>query len=415
MKLIKQTGLNIEKIYQRSLSLRKKHVEEKVRSILDDIRLNGDDALLKYTRRFDGVKLTARQLRVAESEISGAYQNITPEFVGHLKTIIANVTNYYRQQVHKPCKIKGHDGVLLKEEVRPLDSVGIYIPAGTAPLVSSVYMTAVPALIAGVKRVVIITPPNKQGQVNPYILAVANLLKVTEIYKAGGAQAIAALAFGTKSIPKVDKIIGPGNMFVTEAKRQLFGYVDIDMLAGPTELVVIANRYSNVDYVVADLEAQMEHVGGMSILLSTSRQLIKEVRKRVTNGYCILCKNIDEATVIANNIAPEHLQIMTNNAHAVSKKIRHAGAVFLGPYSPTALGDYAAGPSHVLPTMGTAKFFSGINVSSFLKSSHVIAYSKKALERMRAPLEAVATLEGLTKHAESVNVRFSAKGGSASG
>lgn len=406
MKLIKQTGVHIDKLYNRHLSLHKKSVEEKVRGIIDDIRVHGDEALLKYTRRFDGVKLSVRQLRVAESEISGAFQNITPEFVGHLKTIIQNVSSYYRKQVHKPCKVQGHDGVLLKEEVRPLDSVGIYIPAGTAPLVSSVYMTAVPAIIAGVKRVVIVTPPNKEGHVNPYILAVANLLKVSEIYKAGGAQAIAALALGTKTIPKVDKIVGPGNMFVTEAKRQLFGYVDIDMLAGPTELVVIANRYSNIDYVIADLEAQMEHIGGISILLSTSRQLLREVRKRVPSGYCIYCKNIDEAVAIANNIAPEHLQIMTNNAHTIAKKIRHAGAIFLGPYSPTALGDYAAGPSHVLPTMGTARFFSGICVSSFLKSSHVISYTRKALERMRAPVEAVAHLEGLTKHAQSVNVRF---------
>jgi histidinol dehydrogenase len=280
MKLIKQTGLNIEKLYNRSRISRKKYIEEKVRVIIDDIRLNGDDALIKYTRRFDGVKLAPRELRVHESEISAAFQNITPEFVGHLKTIINNVSTYYKKQVPKPHKVKGHDGVLLKEEVRPLDSVGIYIPAGTAPLMSSVYMTAVPAIIAGVERVVIVTPPNDQGKVNPYILAVANLLKVNEIYKVGGAQAIAALALGTKAIPKVDKIIGPGNMYVTEAKRQLFGYVDIDMMAGPTELVVIANRYSNVDFVVADLEAQMEHVGGLSILLSTSKQLIKAVRKR---------------------------------------------------------------------------------------------------------------------------------------
>ncbi len=406
MKLIKQTGQNIEKLYNRHLTLRKKMVEEKVRGIIDAVRLNGDDALIKFTRRFDGVKLTPRQLRVAESEISIAYQNITPEFVGHLKTIITNVSNYYKKQIPKPCKVKGHDGVMLKEEIRPLDSVGIYIPAGTAPLVSSVYMTAVPAIIAGVKRVVIVTPPNKEGNVNPHILAVANLLKVNEIYKIGGAQAIAALALGTKNIAKVDKIIGPGNMYVTEAKRQLFGYVDIDMLAGPTELVVIANRYSNPEFVIADLEAQMEHVGGISILLSTSRQLIKQVKDRVSNGYCILCKNIDEAAEIANNIAPEHLQIMTNNAHSIAKKIRHAGAIFLGPYSPTALGDYAAGPSHVLPTMGTARFFSGLCLSDFRKTSHVISYSKRALEKVRAPLEKVAHLEGLIKHADSVNVRF---------
>jgi len=406
MKLIKQTGLNIEKLYNRSRLARKKQIEEKVRLIIDDLRLNGDDALIKYTRRFDGVKLTARQLRVNEGEISSAFQDITPEFVGHLKTIIENVSTYYRKQVHKPCKVKGRDGVMLKEEVRPLDSVGIYIPAGTAPLVSSVYMTAVPAIIAGVKRIVIVTPPNKEGKVNPYILAVANLLKVNEIYKAGGAQAIAALAFGTRSIPKVDKIVGPGNFYVTEAKRQLFGYVDIDMLAGPTELVLIANRYSNTDFVVADLEAQMEHVGGLSILLSTSKQLIKVVRKRIPNGYCIYCKNMGEAVAIANQLAPEHLQIVTSDAVSIAKHIRHAGAIFLGPYSPTALGDYAAGPSHVLPTMGTARFFSGLSLSSFTKTSHVIAYTKKALEKVREPLEKVANLESMAKHAESVNVRF---------
>ncbi|MEI7998574.1 MAG: histidinol dehydrogenase [Candidatus Omnitrophota bacterium] len=406
MKLIKQTGQNIEKLYNRHLGLRKKHVEEKVRTIIDDVRLNGDDALLKYTRRFDGVKLTARQLRVAEAEISSAYQNITPDFVGHLKTIISNVETFYKKQLKKPGKVKGREGVLLKEEIKPLESVGIYIPAGTAPLISSVYMTAVPAIVAGVKRIVIVTPPNKQGQVNPYILAVANLLKVSEIYKLGGAQAIAALALGTKTIAKVDKIIGPGNMYVTEAKRQLFGYVDIDMLAGPTELVVIATRHSNVDYVVADLEAQMEHVGGMSILISTSKQLITQVRQRISNGYCVYCKNMDEAVEIANKIAPEHLQIVTSNAVSIAKKIKHAGAIFLGPYSPTALGDYAAGPSHVLPTMGTAKFFSGLLLSDFTKTSHIIFYSKKALERVREPVERVATLEGLVKHAESVNVRF---------
>jgi len=231
-------------------------------------------------------------------------------------------------------------------------------------------------------------------------------LKVNEIYKAGGAQAIAALAFGTRSIPKVDKIVGPGNFYVTEAKRQLFGYVDIDMLAGPTELVLIANRYSNTDFVVADLEAQMEHVGGLSILLSTSKQLIKVVRKRIPNGYCIYCKNMGEAVAIANQLAPEHLQIVTSDAVSIAKHIRHAGAIFLGPYSPTALGDYAAGPSHVLPTMGTARFFSGLSLSSFTKTSHVIAYTKKALEKVREPLEKVANLESMAKHAESVNVRF---------
>ncbi len=406
MKLVKQTGQAIERIYNRHLLFRRKYVEEKVRGIIDDVRCNGDEALIKYTRRFDGVKLAVRQLKVAESEISAAFQDITPDFVQTLKTIINNVSVYYRKQLKKPGRVNGQDGVILKEEINPLESVGIYIPAGTAPLVSSVYMTAVPAIIAGVRRIVIVTPPNKQGQVNPYILAVANLLKVNEIYKVGGAQAIAALALGTRTIPKVDKIVGPGNMYVTEAKRQLFGYVGIDMLAGPTELVVIANRFSDPDFVVADLEAQMEHAGGVSILVTTSKQLIKEVRKRVSKGYCIYCKNMDEAVAIVNHIAPEHLQVLTNDPVSIARKIKNAGAVFLGPYSPTALGDYVAGPSHVLPTMGTARFFSGLCLSDFMKTSHAISYSKKALEKVREPLEKVAHLEGLTKHADSVNVRF---------
>ena len=227
-----------------------------------------------------------------------------------------------------------------------------------------------------------------------------------KIYKVGGAQAVAAMAFGTKHIPKVDKIIGPGNMFVTEAKRQLFGYVDIDMLAGPTELVIIANRHSNVNYIIADLEAQMEHLGGLAILVTTSKQIIRQVRHKIHKGYIIYAKNIDEAVEIANNVAPEHLQIMTNNASSVANKIRHAGAIFLGPYSPTALGDYAAGPSHVLPTLGTARHFSGLCLSDFYKKSHIISYSKRALEKVRPAIEKVAKLEGLPKHYESVNARF---------
>ncbi len=406
MKVLKQSGEGIQKLYNRHAYARRQRVEDKVRKIIDDVRLNGDAAVSKYTRRFDKTKIPVKNLRVPEAEISGAYQNITSDFVNHLKIIINNVSVYYRKQLKKPGRIKSYDGIVLKEEIKPLDSVGIYIPAGTAPLVSSVYMTAVPAIIAGVKRVVIATPPNKEGHINPYILAVANLLKVDEIYKMGGAQAIAALAFGTKSVPRVDKIIGPGNIYVTEAKRQLFGYVDIDMLAGPSELVVIANRYSNMEYVVADLEAQMEHIGGLSILLTTSKQLIKYVRTRVHNGYAIYVKNMEEAVEIANRIAPEHLQILTNNPASIAKHIRHAGAIFLGPYSPTALGDYAAGPSHVLPTLGTARFFSGLCLSDFMKTSHVISYSKKALEKVREPIDAVAKIEGLIKHADSINVRF---------
>ncbi|HQL41728.1 MAG TPA: histidinol dehydrogenase, partial [Candidatus Omnitrophota bacterium] len=255
MKILRSPSTGLERLCDRNLYARKKHIEEKVRRIIDDIKINGDEAVLKYTRRFDNVKLTQKQIRVAEAEISGAFQNITSEFVGTLKLIINNVSRFYEKQLKKPRRVKNEDGVLLKEKILPLDSVGVYIPAGTAPLVSSVYMTVIPAKIAGVKRIVLVAPPDKTGHINPYILAVANLLKVDEIYKIGGAQAIAALALGTKTIPKVDKIIGPGNMYVTEAKRQLFGYVDIDMLAGPSELAIIASRNSNPAYILADLES----------------------------------------------------------------------------------------------------------------------------------------------------------------
>ena len=406
MKILTKDGQGLKQIYNRHQFSRKKHIEEKVRKIIEDVRLHGDEAVLRYTKKFDKANLKAKQLRVAESEISGAFQGITSDFVHDLKKIIANVTLFYKKQAQKPARIKDAEGILLKENILPLDTVGVYIPAGTAPLVSSVYMTVVPALVAGVKRIVLVTPPDQSGHVNPYILAVANMLKVKEIYKIGGAQAIAALALGTKTIPKVDKIVGPGNMFVTEAKRQLFGYVDIDMLAGPSELAVIANRHSNADYVAADMEAQAEHLGGLSILVTTSKQLLKQVKEKNVKGYAILAKNIDEAVDIVNKIAPEHLEILTNNPASVAKKIRHAGAIFLGPYSPTALGDYAAGPSHVLPTLGTARFFSGICLSDFEKKSHVISYSKRALEKMKGPIEKVAKLEGLPKHWESIDIRF---------
>ncbi|MCA9406162.1 MAG: histidinol dehydrogenase [Candidatus Omnitrophica bacterium] len=406
MKILTQSGQAIQKLYNRNKYYRKKHVEEKVRKIIEDVRSEGDEAVLRYTRRFDKAKLTAKGLKVRESEISGAFQNITSEFITDLKAIINNVSLFYKKQIQKPCCVRDDDGIMLKENILPLDTVGIYIPAGTAPLISTVYMTVIPAKVAGVKNVVIATPPDADGNINPYILAVANLLKVSDIYKVGGAQAVAALALGTKQIPKVDKIIGPGNMFVTEAKRQMFGYTDIDMLAGPSELAIIANRYSNPDYIVADLEAQMEHLGGLGVLVTTSKQIIKQVRHRVANGYIIHAKNIDEAVAIVDRIAPEHLQILTNNPRTVANKVKNAGAIFLGPYSPTALGDYAAGPSHVLPTLGTARFFSGLCLSDFTKKSHIISYSKKALERMRGPIENVSTLEGLPKHCESIQVRF---------
>lgn len=409
MKILKQDGLALQKLYNRNLFFRKKTVEEKVRRIIEDVRVNGDTAVAKYTRRFDSAKIDSA-VRVPEAEISAAFQNITSDFITDLKTIIHNVSLFYKKQKPKPCRVRDEEGILLKENIIPIDSVGAYIPAGTAPLVSTVYMTVIPAKMAGVKRIIIATPPGKDGYINPHILAVANLLKVDEIYKVGGAQAIAAMAYGTKTIPKVDKIVGPGNMFVTEAKRQLFGYVDIDMLAGPSELVIIANRHSDPRFVMADLEAQIEHLEGLGILVTTSKPLIRQIRHHVPKGYCIYAKNIEEAITITNKLAPEHLQIMTNNPQAVAKHIVNAGAIFLGPYSPTALGDYAAGPSHVLPTLGTARYFSGLTIGDFYKRSHVVSYSKRALEKLRKPIESVARLEGLVKHAESISVRFDPPG-----
>jgi len=405
MKLIKFSSKEFSKINNRNL-VRNKRIEEKVRKIIDDVRLNGDDALIKYTKKFDNVKLSSKQLQVSESEISGAYQTITPDFVSTLKVVMENVTKFYKKQLRKSWRKRSDDGIVLGESIQSIESVGVYIPSGTAPLVSTVYMTVLPAKMAGVRRVVLVTPPDKNGRINPHILVVANLLKVNEIYRIGGAQAIAAMAFGTKTVPKVDKIVGPGNMYVTEAKRQLFGYVDIDMLAGPTELVVIANRYSNPSFVIADLKAQAEHLKGLSILITTSKSLIKQVKNQVSSGYIILAKNLEQAIEIANKIAPEHLEILTNNPLKIVKKIKNAGAIFLGSYSPTAVGDYVAGPSHVLPTSGTARFFSGLGVEDFVKNNHIISYSKKALEKVRLPLEKLAEIEGLKEHLESVKSRF---------
>jgi len=407
MKIIRFPSKKLDKLYERSCS-RSRRVEEAVNKILEDVRLLGDEAVLKYTRKFDKVKLPPRQLRVSETEISGAYQNINPNFVSNLKTIISNINRFYSRQVKKSWKIKDGDGSLIGEIYQPIEKVGIYIPAGTAPLVSTVYMTVIPAKIAGVKKIVLVSPPDKDGRINPHILVVADLLKVDEIYRVGGAQAVAALAYGTKTIPRVDKIIGPGNKYVTEAKRQVFGMVDIDMIAGPTELVVIANRVSDPKFVIADLKAQAEHVGGLAVLVTNSKALAKEVKSEVSdNGFIILTKNLEQAAEIANRLAPEHLEILINNPRRILNKIRNAGAIFLGAYSPVAVGDYVAGPSHVLPTNGTARFFSGLSLSDFRKSSHIISYSKKALEKMREPLETVAGIEGLNKHLESVKVRFS--------
>jgi histidinol dehydrogenase len=317
-----------------------------------------------------------------------------------------NVSRYYKKQMKKSWKTVSEDGVVLGERIRPLESVGVYIPSGTVPLPSTVYMTALPAKLAGVEKVYIITPPNKFKSVDPHILVVANLLKVDGIFKAGGAQAIGAFAFGTKSIPRVDKIIGPGNAYVAEAKRQVFGYCDIDMVAGPSEVVVLADDHADPAYVAADLHSQAEHHMGCAILVTTSKRLSKAISKIDCRGFIVLVKSLKQGAEVVNQIAPEHMQLLVKNPQRIMKDIKHAGAIFVGNNTPVALGDYIAGPSHVLPTNGTARFFSGICLQDFMKSTHVISYSRKALEKVKDSVEYLATLEGLPKHKESVRVRF---------
>ena len=405
MKIIRYGSNELKKIYNRSICRRPKIIS-RVAKIVEDVRQSGDEAVARYTKKYDRVKILPKHLKVTQAEISGAYQNIQPDFASSLKLIIDNVTRFYKRQIRKPWKTKNTEGIILGEQFTPLDSTGIYIPAGQAPLVSTVYMTVLPAKIAGVKRIALATPPDKSGNINPHILVVADLLKVNEIYKMGGAQAIAALAFGTKTVPAVNKIVGPGNAYVTEAKRQVYGYTDIDMLAGPSELVIIANRHSHTSYLKADLLAQSEHNGGTIILITNSKSQAKQFRHEIKDGYIILVKNLNQAIETANEIAPEHLEILIQNPFKIVKKIKNAGAIFLGPYSPVAVGDYVAGPSHVLPTAGTAKFFSGLSLNDFIKSNHIISYSKKALEDIRGPLEKIANIEGLAKHLESIKVRF---------
>jgi len=405
MKVVRFTGKTLEKICTRSAT-RKVRVKRTVESIVQDVFAHRDEALLRYTKKFDRVNLTSRQLRVNEAETNAAYQNIDAAFIDSLKMAINNITTFYKKQLKKSWRIRNEDGVILGEILTPLERVGVYVPGGTAPLVSSVYMSVLPAKIAGVKEIYVATPPNANGEVNPYILVVANLLKVNAVFKLGGAQAIAAFAFGTKTVPQVDKIVGPGNEYVTEAKRQVFGYCDIDMLAGPSEVVVIANKFANPKHVIADLQAQSEHLMGMSVLITNSKDLARTVRKEVASGYVIMVKKMEEAVEVANRIAPEHLELLVKQPNKLLKYVRNAGAVFIGPYSPVVVGDYISGPSHVLPTAGTARFFSGLNVHDFVKSTHLINYSKRALEKVAPAIEKIAALEGMKHHILSLKSRF---------
>ncbi len=390
----------------RKKRVRKNKIHEKVSKIIKGVCDNGDNALVEYTKKFDKVKVSARELKISESEISAAFNELDSSLISAFKLAIDNVTKFYKGQVPKTIRLKEDSGKTLISRYVPLERVGVYVPAGTAPLVSSVYMAVIPALVAGVKEVVLVSPPGKDRNINPFILALASLLNIKEIYRLGGAQAIAALACGTKTIRKVDKIVGPGNEFVTEAKRQLFGEVDIDMLAGPSEVVILASKDANVEHIIADLEAQIEHYNGLGILVTNSRKIIREVRKKKIPGLALRVRNLDEGCRVVNCISPEHLEILTKKPSSLLKKIRNAGAIFLGDYTPVALGDYTAGPSHVLPTGGSSRFFSCLSVRSFLKESHIINYTKKALQEEEQVLEKIANLEGMVKHIESVKKRL---------
>lgn len=400
----KQTQKKIRRDYATAFD---PNVYKKVARILAEVRTRGDLAIRRFTREFDGIDLPLKRLSVSQGDINAAFEKIQVKFVPLLQQITQNVEEYYKKELRQSFEVRRKDGVYLSKRYQPLERVGIYIPGGTAPLVSTVYMTVIPARLAGVKEIAIATPPNREtGEINPNILAVANLLGVNEIYRVGGAQAIGALAFGTRTIRKVDKVVGPGNPFVTEAKRQVYGFVDVDMVAGPSEVAIIADASADVDFVTCDLLAQAEHLGGVPYLVTPSKRLIEAIRKRVDGGFIIHVKNLQEACEVSNEIAPEHLQIICEEPEKLLPSITHAGAIFLGPYSPAVVGDYVAGPSHVLPTGGTARYFSPLSASTFVKSSHVIAYTRDALAKSREHVQLLTEMEGLVLHRIALEARF---------
>ena len=397
---------------------------ETVQGIIDDVRENGDKALFSYTERFDHVKITAETIRVTEEELDEAMKQVDPGLLAVMTRSMENIRRFHEKQLEKSWFDTTPDGTLLGQKVTPLESVGLYVPGGKAAYPSSVLMNLVPAKVAGVKRIAIVTPPGRDGKVTPVTLAAAKIGGATEIYKAGGAQAVAALAFGTESIPRVDKITGPGNIYVTLAKKAVYGHVSIDSIAGPSEITVLADDTARAEYVAADLLSQAEHDQlACSILVTNSRRLAEEVSARAEEmieklerkdilhssidnyGYILLTTDMDEAAEAVNMIAPEHLEIQTANPMETMTKIRNAGAIFLGENSSEPLGDYYAGPNHVLPTNGTARFFSPLGVDAFIKKSSVIYYSRQALLEAADDIIRFAESEGLTAHANSIRVR----------
>lgn len=402
--------------------------EDKVAAIIADVRANGDSALFSYTKQFDRCEITADTIKVTAEEIEEAYTKVDAGFVEVMKKSAANIRSFHEKQLHYSWFDPKPDGTILGMKVLPISVAGVYVPGGKAAYPSSVLMNVIPAKVAGVERIIMTTPPGADGKVNPGTLVAAHIAGVDEVYKVGGAQAIAAMAFGTKSIPKVDKITGPGNIFVALAKKACFGYVSIDSIAGPSEILVIADETANPRYVAADLLSQAEHDElASAILITTSKELAEKVsaevdaftaqlsRKEIIQksldnyGYILLVDDLDEAAEVANDIASEHLEILTKDPFSMMTKIKNAGAIFLGEYSSEPLGDYFAGPNHVLPTNGTARFFSPLNVDDFLKKTSIISYSRPALKKIHRDIECFAENEGLTAHANSIKVRFEEK------
>ena len=399
--------------------------ESAVAEIIETVKKGGDEALFSYTEKFDHCKMDAAHIRVTREEIDEAYQKVDADFVEVMKKSAANIRAFHEKQLRNSWFDPKPDGTILGMKILPIAIAGVYVPGGKAAYPSSVLMNVLPAKVAGVERIIMTTPPGADGRVNPGTLVAAHIAGVDEIYKVGGAQAIAAMAFGTQSIPKVVKITGPGNIFVALAKKACFGYVSIDSIAGPSEILVIADETANPRYVAADLLSQAEHDElASAILITTSKTLADQVsvevdrfvanlsrreiiEKSLNNyGYILLVDSLDEAADTANEIASEHLEILTKDPFAMMTKIRNAGAIFLGEYSSEPLGDYFAGPNHVLPTNGTARFFSPLNVDDFLKKTSIISYSRPALEKIHQDIECFAENEGLTAHANSIRVRF---------
>ena len=402
--------------------------EASVAAILADVKEKGDEAVFDYTKRFDGADINVANIIVTKEEIDEAYSLVDEQLVEVIRKALVNIREYHAKQKQYSWFDSTPNGTILGQKVTPLNRVGVYVPGGKAAYPSSVLMNIIPAKVAGVSQIIMATPPGKDGRVNPGTLVAANEAGVDVIYKVGGAQAIAAMAYGTDSIRKVDKIVGPGNIYVALAKKAVYGHVSIDSIAGPSEILVIADETANPRYVAADLLSQAEHDEMASaILITTSEELADKVSKEIDSfvaelsrseiitkslenyGYILIARDIDEAVETANEIASEHLEIVTKDPFTVMTKIRNAGAIFLGEYSSEPLGDYFAGPNHVLPTNGTAKFFSPLGVDDFIKKSSIISYSREALEPIHEDIIKFANAERLTAHANSIKVRFENK------